>query len=134
MNRRSFFNFLGSAVIGTVIALKLPDSIAPIKILVEKTKITFAALDEAYRKCCIEDKEPNLILVSVNTFREVHKLLGPIPYADENGFLLFHGAKIQSDRIGLNGKLIDIFNFGQLEDDEIQVSGNYYGNLGRFNF
>lgn len=36
MNRRSFFNFLGSAVIGIVITLKLPDSIAPIKIDVEK--------------------------------------------------------------------------------------------------
>lgn len=30
MNRRKFFNFLGSAVIGTVIALKLPDSLIPI--------------------------------------------------------------------------------------------------------
>lgn len=35
MNRRKFFNLLGSAVIGTIIALKIPDSIAPINLFDE---------------------------------------------------------------------------------------------------
>jgi hypothetical protein len=33
MKRRKFFNILSSAIIGTIIALNLPDNIAPIKIV-----------------------------------------------------------------------------------------------------
>lgn len=48
MNRRTFFNFLGSATLGTIIALKLPDTIAPI------FKEAKAAIIEIYPKL-IED-------------------------------------------------------------------------------
>lgn len=45
MNRRKFFNLLGSAVIGTVIALKIPESIAPINIDIPRLK----GVGEIYR-------------------------------------------------------------------------------------
>lgn len=45
MNRRKFFNMLGSAVIGTVIALKIPENIAPIKLDIPRLK----GIEEIYR-------------------------------------------------------------------------------------
>lgn len=52
MNRRKFFNLLGSAVIGTVIALKIPESIAPINIFGEASggiETIFDVLDKDFQ-------------------------------------------------------------------------------------
>jgi hypothetical protein len=77
MNRRSFFNFLDSAVIGTVIALKLPDSIAPLNNLIKQPKITFSAVMEAYNDCREKYGEPRMILLKKKTYTEFLELAKP---------------------------------------------------------
>ena len=133
MIRRTFLQTLGVAVLGTIIALKLPETIAPLNKALEKAKISFTALDTAYRKCCIDNIEPNLIIVSPNTYADIYNLLGPYPYADEHG-IIFYNARIKPDNIGVHEHLVKAFGFGALEDNQINVSGDFYGTLGNFYF
>lgn len=79
MNRRKFINFLGSAIIGTAIALNLPETIAPVKEAITWSKnnfsywdnainpnacagpITFSMMEKAYKKAIEGNAEPQYI-------------------------------------------------------------------------
>jgi hypothetical protein len=72
LNRRSFFKAIGKAVLGTAIALKIPDSIIPQTILPEPIKqnvVTFKQLNDLYNKCINEgNNPPRHIYVSSDMF------------------------------------------------------------------
>lgn len=141
MNRRTFFNFLGSATLGTIIALNLPDTIAPIKLWVEKPKITFAALMDAYRSCCQGNIEPNLIVLSLNDYKDAKQLIPEnctfqystfeLPLMEE---IKFMNAKLVSSDVGLHGHFVRTLGFGKVEDGNIEVYGKTFGTCGRFEF
>lgn len=64
MNRQRFINFIAPAIIGTAIALKLPDGLVPLNHLTERPRITFAALMDAYNKAKESGEEPCVLLLS----------------------------------------------------------------------
>lgn len=66
MNRRSFFNKLGAAILGTAIALKLPDSIVPKVPELPKHPgaISFKMLNDAYNRALLGSKEPDFMIVN----------------------------------------------------------------------
>lgn len=137
MNRRKFFNMLGAATLGTIIALKIPETIAPINNWINKPKITFAALYKAYNNCRVGNLEPKEILLHPSTFCEAINLINnstnPM-FVSENNWPKFMNAEIKPANIGLHGKLVDMFNFDEVEENEIYVSGDYYGTIGKFYF
>jgi hypothetical protein len=122
LNRRTFFKSIGAAVLGTAIALRLPDSIVPILDIV-KTRITYNALREAYINCMRGSNEPNLIIVSDKTLVDIHDMFAyyyRYPIMTEYGGIKFMGATIIRNKM-----------FNQ-PDNEIQVLGGYKD--GRFYF
>lgn len=130
MNRRRFLNLIGSTIIGTAIALGVPDIIIP-KIIIEKTKITFQALAEAYQSCGFGKEEPDMIRVSLEAYRDVASMF------IDNGHILYMREK--SDIIYGNRNGIVFFNStiesdNSLEYNQIYVSGFKYRNCGRFYF
>lgn len=79
MNRRTFTKFMGSAVIGTIVALQLPETIAPVKEAVTWTResfpvwgsvdtgsatpITYSMIEKAYQRAItFERAEPQVII------------------------------------------------------------------------
>lgn len=75
MRRRTFFNALGGAIIGTAIMLKLPESIAPVKSFLASPQITFFAMLDAYHKACLAGEEPVTILLSEKTLDDARELM-----------------------------------------------------------
>lgn len=95
MNRRFFTNFIGSAIIGTAIALKIPDSLVPKHVEPDPIKLTFAALDEAYKKCCRGALEPDMLVLHPQAYAE---FLENVPankrWADKDGRIKIHNAVV----------------------------------------
>ncbi len=75
MHRRSFFNALGSAIIGTAIMLRLPESIAPVKSFLASPRISFLAMMDACHKASLAGEEPVTILLSEKTLKDAHMLM-----------------------------------------------------------
>lgn len=75
MNRRWFLESIGSAIIGTAIMLRLPESIAPVKSFLASPRITFFAMMDAYRSATLAGEEPVTILLSEKTLKDAHTLL-----------------------------------------------------------
>ena len=102
MNRRKFFNILGSAVIGTVIALKIPENIAPIKFL-ERSKecISFDQLNEMYNDCLRKFGEPSYIVLHESKFNILSEFVGyreddiEIKNSGDGHWLTFRKAVVQ---------------------------------------
>lgn len=72
MNRRTFSNLIASAIIGTAIALRLPDTIAPLNHLLAEPKITFKAMYDAYQKAMAECGEPHAMLLSPKSLDDAY--------------------------------------------------------------
>ncbi len=125
MNRRKFFNFLGSAVIGTVIALKLPDAIAPLNNLIRERGISFQALYEAYQDCVNKIGEPTSIVISKKNYERIHQMFEP-QYRFDNAeaqHLVFQNAIIQSiDSVAVE------------EDEFIVFAGKYRNHAKKYSF
>lgn len=68
MIRRTFLNAIGGAIIGTAIALRLPDVIAPLNHLCERPKITYKAMMDAYNLALETCGEPHTMLVGTPAF------------------------------------------------------------------
>lgn len=77
MRRRTFINYIGSAIIGTAIALRLPDTIAPLNHLLEPPAITYQALAEAYEKACQGPDSPALMFLNPKTHRAARAMFEP---------------------------------------------------------
>jgi hypothetical protein len=67
MFRRTFFKSLGAAILGTAIALKLPDNLVPqgpkLPDVNPNGVITWSMLEKAYNDCKNRSPEPNIIMV-----------------------------------------------------------------------
>jgi hypothetical protein len=86
MRRRTFINFIGSAIIGTAIALKLPDGLVPLNHLSERPRISFKAMQQAHFMSTGGGRdEPNIMLVSKGTLGDIRELmsLDHLPYGNE---------------------------------------------------
>lgn len=133
MNRRSFFNFLGSAVIGTVIALKLPDSIAPLnKFISNSGVITYEKLLEAYNRCKNQFGEPSSIIVSRKNYNKLTEFIRPeVKFTEAQidscnaEHLTFRNAVIQSP-VGIG--------IQPIADDEIALIPNGWFHAKKYDF
>lgn len=137
MNRRKFFNMLGAATLGTIIALKIPETIAPINNWISKPKITFTALLDAYRKCCKGNIEPVMILLNKDVYADIVEQIKPHLRRTKEVITnpIFGTETIRENMIFMNASLIPN-GFGQ-EENEIQIitNGKTFGNMGgRFYF
>lgn len=134
LNRRSFFKSLGAAVLGTAIALRLPDSIIPITKIPEPNKVpvpTFKQLNELYESCRQYGEEPEYIIFSVDMLNAVEDMIDSniIRYdnwprdirPDENmNFYKFKGAKLKA--------------YSFYSDEMVSCGGGTkYGSNGRLN-
>lgn len=72
MKRRSFINAIGGAIIGTAIALRLPDVLVPVKPFLAEPRITFQAMYDAYQKAMSESGEPYAILLSPKSLNDAY--------------------------------------------------------------
>ena len=128
MNRRTFFNGLGAAIIGTVIALKVPSSISGIESIFSKPKITFNALMEAYLKCCKGNTSPNEIVLHPNTFEDAaREIRFYARYTYISKDIKTSGFKF------MGAGLVPCTN-ETLKENEIGVFGDYPNNCGKFEF
>lgn len=122
MFRRTFLKSIGTAILGTAIALKIPDSLVP-KMIIEKSKMTFRAIIEAYQSCSFGAEEPTEIWVNRKTYSNIAEMIvnsGQPLYMTEANGIRFFNAQISSMR--------------HLEDSEIHVYGVKFRNCGRFRF
>lgn len=67
MNRRRFFQSLGAAVLGTAIALKIPEALIPQRPNLPDTTssgvITWSMLEKAFNDIKNRGREPNIVIV-----------------------------------------------------------------------
>lgn len=71
MRRRTFINYIGSAIIGTAIALRLPDGLVPLNHLTERPRISFQMLLDAYNKARESgDGIPYLVILGTQSLRD----------------------------------------------------------------
>lgn len=75
MKRRTFINFIGSAIIGTAIALRLPDGLVPLNHLTERPRISFQALTDAYNKAKESEEEPCILLLSKSSMGDARDMM-----------------------------------------------------------
>lgn len=72
VNRRSFFQSLGAAILGTAIALKIPDSLIPQRPILPDATIggitTWSMLEREFNKIRLQNSEPSIIIVNRSTF------------------------------------------------------------------
>lgn len=142
MNRRNFFNFLGAATLGTIIALKLPDTIAPIKLCVEKPRITFQALQEAYYDATNKGGvNPFKIILNPKDFLDAWNLAKKqmrFQYGsnveDIPDKFMFMNAELVPSNKGLHGNLVNILGFGEVEQGTIETVGSTYGSCSSYKF
>lgn len=102
MNRRGFLNTLNAAIIGTVIALKIPESLVPLNKMIREPEITFSALNEAYDDCREKFGEPQEIVLHEKAYDDLVKRVGirPSKQSDidnaDSGYLTFRKAYVRS--------------------------------------
>lgn len=96
MNRRKLLNFLASATVGTIIALKLPNTIAPINEF-GKPRITLLTLSKAIRSSYKDFKTLHQVMLSGSAFRQIKNdlILSGRKYLIRNANnLIFQGVEI----------------------------------------
>jgi hypothetical protein len=120
LNRRKFFKTFGSAILGTAIALKIPDCIIPNIPIPKRPEnvLTWSILNDAYNRLKESmGDSPVYILVSKERFREINDM--------SKGLCRKATFPNGQDSIKFNGSEIRPSEF--LSDDDIYGS---YGAIG----
>lgn len=118
ITRRGFFGLLGKAVIGTALALKLPDSIIPIPIIDKDIKgaLTYQMLLDAYNSVMKGSlMKPDLIV----TNKEMALYLRKKGLTEKQGYIRPTYAEIQRDEFP---KLNSISSFDGKDKDGNWIS------------
>lgn len=70
LNRRTFFKSIGAAILGTAIALKIPDNLIPSipEIKYPEGVITWSMMERAFEKIKNQYKEPSIVIVNKGTY------------------------------------------------------------------
>src|SRR4051812_3287235 len=109
LNRRSFFQHFGGAILGTAIALKIPDVLIP-SINIEEPKVvaylpSYKQLSDLYNSCSFGYEEPTVIYVSHAVYEAIvegfiferHNVWYTDNGIDMNGGIKFRHAIIRPD-------------------------------------
>jgi hypothetical protein len=127
MFRRTFFKSIGAAILGTAIALKIPDSLVPINYIPEPEVYlpSFSQINTLYNRACFGGLEPDFMYVPKYVYEA-----------------LIEGRIIQRQHVfatdDKNGKMgikfrNAVIHANSWNDDTISVFGPLYGNGGRLN-